>query len=1559
MGKIWVSGRAANYATGRNNTTNLSSLTQIGSDTDWSDVGGQSSGGAAVKNGELYTWGRNLAFWTGAGTSSGNTQVPTKRGSLTNWTYVDRQCAIAGGELYTWGSNGSGVTGQGTTSGDTQTPTKVGSKTDWVKVLGNIRDTSSMLGLDSAGRIWSWGSNANYTTGQGTNTGNITTPTQIGSDTDWVEIGIFGAGGFAIKSDGTLWSWGSAGTENLTRQGASTTTSSPTQVGSDTDWQRITGQSTNVLAIKNGGRLYAWGSNANYLTGQGTNTGSTSSITQIGSATGWTHIEIGSQAAFGIKAGELFSWGSNIDGVTAQGTSSGSTTTVTQVGSSNKWSHIYCNDFTLFMIEATTVIPDITSVSHSGTEASGSTLTASYTETGGVPSPTITYQWEENNGSWSDISGATSSTFVLTSAQVGKTVRVKVTATNTAGADSGYSTASSTITGAPVIASVSISGTADVGNTLTASASVTGHPTPTNAWQWHNTDGAISGATSSTYTVQNSDRAKQIRVQLTSTNSEGSDSEYSSYTSFVPRAPDITAASISGTEVKGNVLTANYTETAGVPTPTMTYQWQRDSSGWANLSGETASTYTLISGDVGKKVRVIVTATNSAGSDSFTTNETAFIGEIPVITTLTISGTEELGETLSSTFFADGYPAPSLDYQWQRYSGSWGDISGAVSANYTLTVADVGKEIRIKGTATNTHGSDVGYSSPTGEIKREPQINSVTITGTAQTGVTLTSSYDIDGHPTPSRAYQWQSYNSIDGWTDLVGETSSSFLITDDEIGLRLRLELTATNSEGSATAYSIRTEKVVPAPVAPTISKPIVSGITQSGQTLTGDATDSTGYPPAVFTYQWQRYVSGSWTNISGAVNKNYIVKKADIGFSLRVKITATNASGSDFDYSDGTAEITEAVGTDLYRVYLHDWDGEALGELTDVKNLSPIFGISKNCSLSFDTTLNSPMGLELADNPYLFVSVYRWNPYTDSWFLTFSGVKLTTEEKGSDSVPTVGATFVGGYWRLSKRIADDSSGSGRRQSGLAPATSEIYAIMADRVGNRVLRYNTTGAFMDSFGSSGTGDGQFDAPRGVAVGPGGFIYVVDTGNNRVQKFTDEGVFVAKWGTTGSGNTNFNNPRDVTVDDSGNVWVTDKGNERVIKFDSDGNFILKVEASGSYTMNELEGIFAHTDGTIYAADAETGGGDKGFYKISSQGQILSSSTGSMLKFVRSGDGQNFWTNVSGNTIKSGRNGAKNSTINNSGDCKSVQVGSDGSVYVLEDNGSSISRVRKYSANGTLSRTFGAWGSGTGQSRGVVGFDLLRAGARDGIEIAEELINYNNSSEGNNWVRPADTLGESAKVFIKPGSLGGYKKIAEVIENLANGFEWVVTPKMYTDGDGIVLSEFYADETVGENKSSLISFQYGVGQHNLDSYTIKETIESITTRTSYPAADAKPYAITAEDSEAVDELGIFEETADGALIDNELRRKLLNIYLRFNKIPRTLISITPSRSDQTGPLNTRVPIPLIDYQVGDFVGVNIQDEGRSRLTNAEARIYDISITIDESGREQAEIDLYIE
>ena len=148
----------------------------------------------------------------------------------------------------------------------------------------------------------------------------------------------------------------------------------------------------------------------------------------------------------------------------------------------------------------------------------------------------------------------------------------------------------------------------------------------------------------------------------------------------------------------------------------------------------------------------------------------------------------------------------------------------------------------------------------------------------------------------------------------------------------------------------------------------------------------------------------------------------------------------------------------------------------------------------------------------------------------------------------------------------------------------------VAETGNDRIQKFTSTGVFITEWGTNGTGDVEFDNPIGVAVDSTGNVYVADSNNNQVKKFSSAGTFITKWGrndlSTGTGDGEFNNPNGVAVDAAGDVYVADYGNSRIQKFTSAGTFIIKWGGSGSGDGQFINaaGVAVDSAGNVYVAD---------------------------------------------------------------------------------------------------------------------------------------------------------------------------------------------------------------------------------------------------------------------------------------------------------------------------------------------------------------------------------------
>jgi hypothetical protein len=171
-----------------------------------------------------------------------------------------------------------------------------------------------------------------------------------------------------------------------------------------------------------------------------------------------------------------------------------------------------------------------------------------------------------------------------------------------------------------------------------------------------------------------------------------------------------------------------------------------------------------------------------------------------------------------------------------------------------------------------------------------------TIVGQAQQGKTLTATNGTWSNGPTTVTYQWQRCNA-DGstCTAIAGASRKTYLVTAADVEHALRVLVTASNADGTATATSNPTEVVSSSTEPRNTARPTVSGTAQVGEELVADPGTWTGGVRA-FSYQWQRcdQDGANCVDVTGAGGKTYGVRSADVDHTLRVSVTATNLAGS-----------------------------------------------------------------------------------------------------------------------------------------------------------------------------------------------------------------------------------------------------------------------------------------------------------------------------------------------------------------------------------------------------------------------------------------------------------------------------------------------------------------------------------------------------------------------------------------------------------------------------------------------------------------------------------------
>ena len=583
------------------------------------------------------------------------------------------------------------------------------------------------------------------------------------------------------------------------------------------------------------------------------------------------------------------------------------------------------NAITVTSVPANTALPTI-----SGTRLLGAVMTVTNGTWTGSPTPTYTRQWTRNG---TNIAGATSASYTAVQADVGTILACRVTATNSAGATSATATGS-VINALPVnTAAPVVSGSAVMGATLTTTNGTwSGYPTPTYTYAWLRAGTPIAGATAATYVTVLADVGTAVTCRVTATNDVGAVNATSNATTITGAntAPVNTVApAVTGANVVGSVLTCGTGTWTGNPTPTFTYAWYR---GAGAISGATANTYTLVTGDVGQNITCRVTGTNVVDSATATSNiivgAESTSGSVLYYTSANgvigddghsyQRGTGGAGYQHAYTEFgADG--KKYVEMQINQING--GDMAVAIYGGSVYNPPATGGGI---GFTSGQPGISI-YNAGVGAIQWGANGGATSGNIGANLAGPLPASFTIGICIDPATRRVWFRRTGQAGWAGggdpAAGTTPSVTLGGTDEIRVGFMANTAATN----ATAYMRRTaefEDAAPSgftlwgealtPVAPTNTvAPAVTGGAQQGSTLTTTMGTWIGTPTPVLSRQWRRGAA----DIAGATALTYVTTSDDVGLVVTCRITAVNSSGSVYADSNGTtvttAPLTAPVNT------------------------------------------------------------------------------------------------------------------------------------------------------------------------------------------------------------------------------------------------------------------------------------------------------------------------------------------------------------------------------------------------------------------------------------------------------------------------------------------------------------------------------------------------------------------------------------------------------------------------------------------------------------------------
>ncbi|HET9460358.1 MAG TPA: hypothetical protein VFO56_00230 [Gaiellaceae bacterium] len=234
-------------------------------------------------------------------------------------------------------------------------------------------------------------------------------------------------------------------------------------------------------------------------------------------------------------------------------------------------------------------------------------------------------------------------------------------------------------------------------------------------------------------------------------------------------------------------------------------------------------------------------------------------------------------------------------------SGGHRVLPGSIVATVALAIAALMVPAGAGMAAPATAPANTGEPSISGRAEQNRTLTSSTGTWTGTSPITF--------------AYQWVRCGTDGGLPDgsncafVSGANGRQYRLGNADVGFRMRVRVTATNADGSATAASNPTSVVVGPPV--NTSLPAVRGTTVEGSVLNADPGSWTGRPTISFSYRWLRCNTqgGDCLSIGGATNRNYRLTQSDVNHKMRFNVTARNSVGSTTVLSGESAIVTEPL--------------------------------------------------------------------------------------------------------------------------------------------------------------------------------------------------------------------------------------------------------------------------------------------------------------------------------------------------------------------------------------------------------------------------------------------------------------------------------------------------------------------------------------------------------------------------------------------------------------------------------------------------------------------------
>ena len=592
---------------------------------------------------------------------------------------------------------------------------------------------------------------------------------------------------------------------------------------------------------------------------------------------------------------------------------------------------------------------------------------------GGATVTGYTVQWKEAAGNWdsvSDVSTATTTgtSYTITSLSLGTEYSVRVVATNPAGdgpastevketADAQTSQQHAASPNSPATGVPTISGTAPVGESLTADASgiadTDGLSNATFSYQWLADDADIAGAASSIYALTDSDEGKTIKVRVSFTDDAGNKESLTS-APVDPARPDGLTATVSNGAV---VLTWKPPEVLSNLYSLSVYRILRnrpelgetEPQVYVEYTNTNETSYTDTDVEPGVMYVYRVKAADFVGRlgeasepvEIRTPESVAVATNSPATGAPTIGGTARVGETLTADTSGiadeDGLSNAAFSYQWLADAAN---IAGATSSTYTLTDSDEGKAIEVRVSFTDDAGNEESLTSEatagtsaaptplTASIHDEPESHdgenpfTFELRFSAEFDISYVMLRDhafrvIGGRVTNARRIDRSSNVHWEITVEPSSDADVSIVLPEttdcDGQGAICTGDGRMLSDEVTLTvAGPAEEEEQTPPQNSPATGVPAVSGTAQVGETLTADTSniaDSDGLVNATYAHQWL----ADDTDIVGATRSSYTLADADEDKTVKVRVSFTDDEGNEESLTSTATAAVAAAPTPL----------------------------------------------------------------------------------------------------------------------------------------------------------------------------------------------------------------------------------------------------------------------------------------------------------------------------------------------------------------------------------------------------------------------------------------------------------------------------------------------------------------------------------------------------------------------------------------------------------------------------------------------------------------------